>query len=225
MSLGYLSKATPAVVIFIDGIDNVGKSTIVDSVIKNFNKYHLQYFDSMTKVRFPSEENSLGFLRKRVKSKSFNVDPLSRQLLHTVSHIDSMYSEILHSGCDSVICDRSPWSGLPYLVETTGTTYYNLIRDINTNAWFDIAKKFNIVTIYIHLKAPTQYGKDNDFYSNLDSVNMVISYDKVVNYLPSAGKTRGCKHTYCTTIFNYDIDKTVESIYNYANKILDKIMG
>lgn len=112
-------KNVKSKIFVFEGIDNVGKTTIINSVKKILEeKYNLV----CEIIPFPgSGLNTLGGLVYDVhhntqKYFSYELNPTSLQLLHVASHIDNIVTKILPAIAENkiILLDRFWWSTLAY---------------------------------------------------------------------------------------------------------------
>ena len=108
-----------ALIVF-EGIDHVGKSTIVDLVNDELSKSYTTI--TIEVYQFPGKhEGTLGNLvydiHHNLKKYNLNsIDPLSLQLLHIAAHIDILKSKIIPAIDNGhiVLLDRYWWSTIAY---------------------------------------------------------------------------------------------------------------
>lgn len=112
-----MKKAKGKLFVF-EGIDHVGKTTIVSKVIGKLKEREIP----CTSYRFPGKEpQTLGALVYDIHHHSSNyfndtINPISLQILHIAAHIDIIYKHIipdLQAG-KIVLLDRSWWSTYAY---------------------------------------------------------------------------------------------------------------
>lgn len=127
--------------IVLEGADGVGKSTLADSLVSHYNAI---------KVRQPSSQNSVKFLRDVVK-KDPDFLPFERQLLHSVTHVVDVYELLDKITNTNIVMDRCYLSGLVYgkimsLTEKQLDLLKRIQRDVH--AW--IQTKFEVHVLLIH---------------------------------------------------------------------------
>lgn len=133
----------PGKLIVLEGVDEVGKSTLARAVTRTLRKRGI----SCDCVSFPgSKPRSLGKLIHRIHHTPSRVGikrppALSLQALHTAAHLDVIPSEILPRLHDGrwVVLDRFWWSTLVY-GRASGIRYQSLRKliDLELMEWGDV---------------------------------------------------------------------------------------
>ncbi|WP_279006272.1 dTMP kinase [Thomasclavelia cocleata] len=112
-------KNNKSTIFIFEGIDHVGKTTIINLVKKCLEE---KYGLSCAVISFPGKEkNTLGSLvydihHNREKYFNYDINNISIQLLHVASHIDNIITKVLPSIEDGkiILLDRFWWSTLAY---------------------------------------------------------------------------------------------------------------
>lgn len=170
--------------IIFEGIDHVGKSTIVALVNKELRKS----YSDIEVYQFPGKyDGTIGKLvydihHNLAKYNINSIDPLSLQLLHISAHIDILNSKIIPAIQNGkiVLLDRYWWSTIAY-GEGDGippNMLYKIVeveREITDNI-------FNKVFIYI-----TRNNRIKDFPQDKEDV-ILRTYNELFNKEKSESK-------------------------------------
>ncbi|MNW41292.1 Thymidylate kinase [compost metagenome] len=159
-----------------EGIDQVGKSTIVKEVGVKLKNLKIQY----SIYSFPGKQDgTLGALvydlhHNENKYLNKSLDPLSLQMLHVAAHIDIINNQIIPDLKEGkiVLLDRFWWS----------TYAYGLANGIKRNLINDIIKperkalKKVEITQYFLIKRNTESSRNNNYYNSILS-----TYERLAN--------------------------------------------
>lgn len=190
--------------IIFEGIDHVGKSTLIQLVSEKLLGCGIEALI----YRFPGKtEGTLGKLvydihHKNSKLVNYTVDPFSLQLLHIAAHIDLLNSKILpavKSG-KTVLLDRYWWSTLAYAAgDNLDLSKIKLAVSFEKSITDTIENK---ILFYVKRKE-----REKDFTEDKET-KIVYCYEKLFK------KYRGNKY-----ILNNDrtIDDAVDAVLNVLN--------
>lgn len=195
-----MSQNKGSLIIF-EGIDHVGKSTIIELVNKELQKS----YSNVEVYQFPGKyEGTIGKLvydihHNLAKYNINSIDPLSLQLLHISAHIDILNSKIIPAIQNGkiVLLDRYWWSTIAY-GEGDGIPPNKLYKIVDVEK--EITNNiFNKVFIYI-----TRNNRIKDFSQNKEDI-ILRAYNELFKNEESESK--------------YIIDNNQE-IINTINRVL-----
>lgn len=167
-----------------EGIDNVGKTTIVNELKEKLNK---EMDCECEIVAFPgNEERTLGALiydihHHNKKYFDYTINNESLQLLHVASHIDLIQRKLLneYSSKKIILMDRFWWSTYAYgLTGSLESAIINAILGSEMKYW----EKINIKRIFLLERK----DREKDYRSDKDKLILQ-------NYRELAGKEPKCQ--------------------------------
>lgn len=168
-------KENRGILVIFEGIDHVGKSTIVDMV----GKVLTENKQSNTQYSFPGKkEGTLGRLiydlhHDKGSIKSEFIDNESKQILHVAAHIDTLKKDIIPDLKEGkiVLLDRSWWSTVAYGIGDG--LEKETLKDIILPEKKIIDKIENIIYFYI-----TREDIEHDFDNN-KTICILQAYDEL----------------------------------------------
>ena len=84
------SQKTGSRLIVLEGVDDVGKTTIAHELVKFLHNKN----EDAIYMSFPGKEDGLGKIVYDIHHGTTKMNALSKQMLHVASHIDVIYSKI-----------------------------------------------------------------------------------------------------------------------------------
>lgn len=111
--------------VFFEGIDHVGKSTICELIFKDFVQQGIacsaysfpgKQDGTLGKLVYDIHHDKEGIFAGNMEINSRNIDSLSLQIMHVAAHIDLLNSKIIPDieAGKIVLLDRSWWSTFAY---------------------------------------------------------------------------------------------------------------
>lgn len=178
--------------VIFEGIDHVGKSTIVNLVYQKLNEMGVD----CVLYQYPGKmQGTLGKIvydihHRCLKGLDYPLDPLSIQMLHVAAHIDLLNKKIIADIHNKkyVLLDRYWWSTLAYGIgdkinkdkllklidiekditdHIKNKTYFYIIRDSREKD-FSKRKESTILKVYQELFDSTSDGDKYIINNNLD---------------------------------------------------------
>lgn len=199
-----------------EGIDNVGKTTIITGVGDKLREAGIPF----SKYSFPgSEPETLGSLvydlhhnvSKYVKE---TINPISLQLMHIAAHIDIIYKKIIPDLMNGkiVLLDRSWWSTYAYGL-ASGISRKILKKIITPE--IDALKKVSIAKVFLVQRNILQ----SDY--NIKKTNLILnSYNELKSKFIESGLVEVIEN-------NDEISNSINIVYNtiinrYDNKLYNQ---
>lgn len=188
-------------VIFIDGPDKIGKTTLVQKYADKFDKV----------FHWPSNNNTVWYLRPLLKQGTFNPD--TQQVLHTLSHIVDIYENL---DINNILVDRSIFSTYVY-----GKLFYvdEKLLNLLIRIHIDIIKKVWIPPYLFILVAPDKPFEDKE--SKADYYERILNWNNIKEEYLNVYSSPEIKSLFDEEIFEIitvPSIKDAEDILNYFLK-------
>lgn len=231
----YMKKVIGKLFVF-EGIDHVGKTTIVSKAIDKLKENGVP----CSSYSFPGKEpQTLGALVYDIHHHSSNyfseaINPISLQILHIAAHIESIYKYIIPDiqAGKIVLLDRSWWSTYVYglasginkkILDKVISPEAAIIKELQVSRYFLIRRK-NVISDYTPEKTKTiltaydKISNDINFRDKLTIINNDCDLEHAVsvatNYI--LNEIQPCQQL---SMFSNNSDKESDIKSIYINKI------
>jgi len=195
--------------VVFEGPDNVGKTTIIKTLEKNFKKEKIKF----KILSFPGkEEGTLGNLIYKIhhNPKKYKIDylsPYSLQTLHVASHIDIIERQIkpFYNNNTLFLLDRYWWSTVTYgKLESLSSEFLKKLIALENLLWDNISP-----SIIFLINRPPNSKRSKEYFSYSE---MWGKYRDLARSDPNKTKVR--------VVNNSDLTETINIVQEQIKKLI-----
>lgn len=163
-------------IINIDGPDGVGKTTLIENLMKYFLAFTTAYF-----IHFPRYETAIGKIIKQTLFNEINMHPKSLQMLYSADRLNFTQFQImgLSQQYEYLLVDRYITSGIVY-GQVDGVSPFDVLSFERET----VKPNLNLILLAspeVILKRLDKTNKKLDMYENLESQKTALRYYKEIH--------------------------------------------